>query len=111
MSEIGAHLFSTLEGHIAVNMDGQRSSTENCTVINGQQKMFRERIDNIIASLELSKTSIAEELEKKHKCSCEHKVVVCSQISRYRSSIMVLFFVLFLGHLLSSLRIPLPLVQ
>ncbi|QCD99053.1 kinesin-like protein KIN-7N [Vigna unguiculata] len=73
VSEIGAHLFSTLEGHIAVNMDGQRSSTENCTVINGQQKMFRERIDNIIASLELSKTSIAEELEKKHKCSCEHK--------------------------------------
>lgn len=110
MSEIGARLFATLESHISVNMGGQRSSTENCTVINGQQKLFRESIDNIITSLELSKTSITEGLEKKQKCSCEHKVVVCSQISRYQSSIMVLFFVLFLGHLLSSLRIPLPLV-
>ncbi|KAG2390285.1 Kinesin-like protein [Vigna angularis] len=31
VSEIGAHLFATLEGHISVNMVGQRSSTENCT--------------------------------------------------------------------------------
>ena len=108
MSEIGADLFATLEGHFAVNMGSQRSSTGNCTVINGQQKMFRERIDNIITSLELWKSSITEGQEKKQ---CEHKVVVCSQISRYQSSIMVLFFVLFLGHLLSSLRIPLPLVQ
>ncbi|XP_047168850.1 kinesin-like protein KIN-7N [Vigna umbellata] len=73
VSEIGAHLFATLEGHISVNMVGQRSSTENCTVINGQQRLFRESINNIITSLELSKTSITEGLEKKQKCSCEHK--------------------------------------
>lgn len=109
VSEIGAHLFATLEGHFAVNMCGQRSSSGNSNVIDGQQKMFRQRIDNIITSLELSKSSITEGQEKEQKCSCEHKVVVCSQISRYQSSIMVLFFVLFLG--LLSLRIPLPLVQ
>ncbi|ESW32930.1 hypothetical protein PHAVU_001G029600 [Phaseolus vulgaris] len=70
VSEIGADLFATLEGHFAVNMGSQRSSTGNCTVINGQQKMFRERIDNIITSLELWKSSITEGQEKKQ---CEHK--------------------------------------
>nr|KYP46210.1 Centromere-associated protein E [Cajanus cajan] len=73
MSEIGAHLFATLEGHVAVNMSGERSSTGNCTLINEQQKVFRERIDNIITSLESSESSITEGQERKHKCSCEHK--------------------------------------
>ncbi|TKY57917.1 Centromere-associated protein E [Spatholobus suberectus] len=72
VSEIGAHLFATLEGHFAVNMGGERSSTGNCTLINEQQKVFRERIDNIITSLELSESSITGQ-ERKHKCSCEHK--------------------------------------
>ncbi|RDX87764.1 Kinesin-like protein KIN-7N, partial [Mucuna pruriens] len=73
MSDIGAQLFATLEAHFAVNMGGERSSTGNCTLINEQQKMFRERINNIITSLELSESSITESQERKHKCSCEPK--------------------------------------
>ncbi|CAJ1972785.1 unnamed protein product [Sphenostylis stenocarpa] len=72
MSEIGAHLFATLEGHFALNMGGEGSYTGNCTVINEQQKVFRERIDKIITSLELPKRSITGQ-EKKQNCSCEHK--------------------------------------
>ncbi|KAL2317861.1 hypothetical protein Fmac_031737 [Flemingia macrophylla] len=71
-SEIGAHLFATLEGHFAVNMSGERSSTGNYTLINEQQKVFRERIDNIITSLESSESSIKGQ-EGKDKCSGEHK--------------------------------------
>ncbi|KAH1212274.1 hypothetical protein AAZX31_14G088500 [Glycine max] len=73
MSEIGDHLFATLEGHFAVNTGGERSSTGNGTLINEQQKVFCERIDNIITSLELSESSITEGQEWKHKCSCEPK--------------------------------------
>ena len=109
MSEIGDHLFATLEGHFAVNTGGERSSTGNGTLINEQQKVFCERIDNIITSLELSESSITEGQEWKHKCSCEPKVVVCSQISRYKSSIILLFFVLFLG--LLSFQNSIALVQ
>lgn len=108
MSEIGDHLFATLEGHFAVNTGGERSSTGNSALINEHQKEFRQRIDNIITSLELSETSITGQ-EWKHKCSCEPKVVVCSQISRYKSSIIVLFFVLFLG--LLSFQNSIALVQ
>ncbi|KAG4934295.1 hypothetical protein JHK87_048297 [Glycine soja] len=73
MSEIGDHLFATLEGHFAVNTGGERSSTGNSALINEHQKEFRQRIDNIITSLELSETSITEGQEWKHKCSCEPK--------------------------------------
>ncbi|KAL2963799.1 hypothetical protein AAZX31_17G220700 [Glycine max] len=72
MSEIGDHLFATLEGHFAVNTGGERSSTGNSALINEHQKEFRQRIDNIITSLELSETSITGQ-EWKHKCSCEPK--------------------------------------
>lgn len=102
MNEVGGHLFATLEGHLAAKKGGERSSTGNCTLIHEQQKVFRERIDNIITSLESSESSITEGQESKHKCSCERKV------SRYQSSILVLFFVLFLGNLVFFLRTPLP---
>ncbi|KAK7383246.1 hypothetical protein VNO78_28920 [Psophocarpus tetragonolobus] len=73
VSEIGDNLFATLEDHFAVNTGGERSSTDISTLINEQQKVFRERIDTIITSLELLESSTIEGQERKHKCSCEHK--------------------------------------
>lgn len=90
MSEIGANLFATLESHF---------STGNYAAIREQQKEFHERMNNLITSLELSESSITGNQKRTALCSCEHKVVVWPHISRYQSSIMVLFFVLFLGYL------------
>lgn len=98
MSEIGAQLFANLEACFAVNTDGERSSTANYALMHEQQKVFHERINNIITSLELSNCSATEWQERSPSCSCEHKVVVWPHISRYQSSIMVLFCALFLGY-------------
>ncbi|XP_027368144.1 kinesin-like protein KIN-7N [Abrus precatorius] len=72
MSEIGAQLFATLEAHFATNVGSERSSTGNCALIGEQQKVFHERMNNIIASLELSESPTTGE-ERIHLCSCEHK--------------------------------------
>lgn len=110
MSEIGEHLFATLEAHLTMNMINERSSTGNNALIQEQQNEFHERMNNILASLELSESSITEKQDMNPLCSCEHKVVVWTRISRYQSSIMVLFFVLFLGYFLPFLRTLLPLI-
>lgn len=107
VSEIGAQLFSTLEGHFTMNRNGERSSAANNALIQEQQKEFHERMNNITASLELSESSTGNE-ERPPLCSCEHKVVVSPQISRYQSSIMVLLCVLFLG--MSFFKTLLPLI-
>ncbi|MED6133289.1 hypothetical protein PIB30_027049 [Stylosanthes scabra] len=108
MSEIGAQLFSNLEASFAVKMDGDKSCHGNDAPIHEQQRMFQEKVNNIITSLESSKSSTAEEQERSPSCTCEHKVVVWPQISRYQSSIMVLFCVLIFGYLVSFFRILLP---
>jgi len=101
ISEIGANLFATLESHF---------STGNYTAIREQQKEFHERMNNLITSLELSESSITGNQKRTALCSCEHKVVVWPHTSRYQSSIMVLFFVLFLGYLMSFFKTLLPLI-
>ncbi|KAK7321625.1 hypothetical protein VNO77_32451 [Canavalia gladiata] len=69
MSEIGVQLFTTLEAHFAMNMNGERCLTGD----NEQQKVFHERMNKIITSLELSESPITGQ-ERKHLCSCsEHK--------------------------------------
>lgn len=110
MSEIGAQLFGTLEAHFTMYMNGERSSTGNYAVIQEQQKEFHERMNGIITSLELSESPITENQEKSPMYSCEPKVVVWPQISRYQSSIMVLFCVLFLGYLVSFSKTLLPII-
>ncbi|CAI8606210.1 unnamed protein product [Vicia faba] len=73
MSEIGAQLFSTLEGHFTMYRNGERSSTGNNAIIQEQRKEFRERMNNIITSLELSESSTTEKEERTPLCNCEHK--------------------------------------
>ncbi|CAL5206120.1 unnamed protein product [Lathyrus oleraceus] len=73
VSEIGAQLFSTLEGHFTMNRNGERSSAANNALIQEQQKEFHERMNNIIASLELSESSTTGNEERPPLCSCEHK--------------------------------------
>ncbi|MED6123466.1 Kinesin-like protein KIN-7N, variant 2 [Stylosanthes scabra] len=108
MSEISAQLFSNLEASFAVKMDGDKSCHGNYATMHEQQRMFQEKVNNIITSLESSKSSAAEEQERSPSCTCEHKVVVWPQISRYQSSIMVLFCVLIFGYLVSFFRILFP---
>ncbi|KAF5942791.1 hypothetical protein HYC85_020433 [Camellia sinensis] len=53
-SEIGTSLFSTLESHFSMVIDGQRRSSENNTVIQEQSKLLCERLGSTITSLVLS---------------------------------------------------------
>ncbi|THF95118.1 hypothetical protein TEA_016984 [Camellia sinensis var. sinensis] len=53
-SEIGTSLFSTLESHFSMVIDGQRRSSENNTVIQEQSKLLCERLSSTITSLVLS---------------------------------------------------------
>ena len=108
MSEISVQLFSTLEASFQVKMDGERACTRNYASIHEQQKVFQEKVNNIITSLESSESLTTEGQERTPLCTCEHKVVVWPQISRYQSSIMVLFCVLFFGYLVSFFQILLP---
>ncbi|XP_058725101.1 kinesin-like protein KIN-7N isoform X1 [Vicia villosa] len=73
MSEIGAQLFSTLEGHFTMYRNGERSSTGNNAIIQEQRKEFHKRMNNIITSLELSESSTTGNEERPPLCSCEHK--------------------------------------
>ncbi|MCI07971.1 centromere-associated protein E-like, partial [Trifolium medium] len=73
MSDIGAQLFATLEGHITMFTNGERSSTGNYALIQEPQKEFHERVKNIITSLELSESSVAKNQDRTLLCSCEHK--------------------------------------
>ncbi|XP_019436967.1 PREDICTED: kinesin-like protein KIN-7N [Lupinus angustifolius] len=100
MSDIRAQLFAALDAHFPADRDGERSSTGSYALID-EQKAFQERMHNIITSLELSDSSTTQWQERSSLCSCEHKVGVWSHISRYQSPIMVLFFALFLGFIVS----------
>ncbi|KAK7310757.1 hypothetical protein RJT34_08469 [Clitoria ternatea] len=74
MSEIGAQLFASLEVHFALNMGCERSSSAGNHALIDEQKIFHEKMNNIITSLELlPESSITEGQEGKHQCSCEHK--------------------------------------
>ncbi|OIW20876.1 hypothetical protein TanjilG_24954 [Lupinus angustifolius] len=73
ISEIGAQLFATLEANFTMNRDNEKSSSGNYALMDEQQKVFRERMNNIITSLELSDCSTVEWQERSPLCSCEHK--------------------------------------
>ena len=102
MSEISSHLFTTLEAHFTVDKDEERSSSGNNASIQEQRRVFHERLNNIITSL--GSTVTENEQDRSPSCSCEHKVVVWPQISRYQSSVVFLFCVLFLGYIMSLFR-------
>ncbi|KAK2452657.1 P-loop containing nucleoside triphosphate hydrolase superfamily protein [Trifolium repens] len=73
MSDIGAQLFATLEGHLTMFTKGERSSTGNYALIQEPQKEFHEKVKNIITSLELSESSITKNQDGTPLCSCEQK--------------------------------------
>ncbi|KAL1353588.1 hypothetical protein AAHE18_06G249500 [Arachis hypogaea] len=74
MSEISAQLFSNLEASFEVTMDGERLCHGNYAPMHEQQRMFQEKVNNIITSLESSESSTTEEQERSPSCTCEHKV-------------------------------------
>ncbi|CAL0323727.1 unnamed protein product [Lupinus luteus] len=81
MSDIGAQLFAALEANFAADRDDERSSTGNYALID-EQKAFRERMHNIITSLELSDSSKTEWQERSSLCSCEHKNFVAINVTQ-----------------------------
>ncbi|KAI8003257.1 Kinesin-like protein KIN-7N [Camellia lanceoleosa] len=61
-SEIGTSLFSTLESHFSMVIDGQRRSSENNTVIQEQSKLLCERLSSTITSLVLSEAPMNDNI-------------------------------------------------
>ncbi|KAE8714380.1 IAA-amino acid hydrolase ILR1-like 6-like [Hibiscus syriacus] len=93
-------LFSALETHISNTIDGHKSSTGKISRIQECTIALSERLETTITSLILSETD--DKQAKTPLCSCNFKV---APRSRYHLSIMVLFFIMLLGYLVSSFMI------
>lgn len=102
-SEIGTQLFATLEAHF-MDMDDRRSSTGNNALIPEQKKLFHERLNRIITSLQSSEGAINVKEERSPRCRCEHKVVVWPRMKRHLSLIILAFSVLCLGYFMSFFK-------
>ncbi|POO03725.1 Kinesin-like protein [Trema orientale] len=73
MSEIGASLFTILETHFSLALNGNRP-LENDNLIQEQHKVLSDRLKSTIISLVASETlSPQDENEKNPLCRCEHK--------------------------------------
>lgn len=97
MSEIGASLFTILETHFSISLEGS-SPVENDNLIQEHHKVLSERLKSTIKSLVSSETlSLQDENEMNPLCRCEHKVAAWSQLSRYHSFVMILFSAILLG--------------
>ncbi|PON65553.1 Kinesin-like protein [Parasponia andersonii] len=73
MSEIGASLFTILETHFSMALDGNHP-LENDNLIQEQHKVLSDRLKSTIKSLLASETlSSQDENEKNPLCRCEHK--------------------------------------
>ncbi|KAJ7958289.1 Kinesin-like protein [Quillaja saponaria] len=74
MSEIGVHLFTTLEDHFTMALDGGMSSTANSASMQEKHNVLLEKLNTKIIPLVFSEGAITEkELERSPWCSCEHK--------------------------------------
>ncbi|CAL5415220.1 unnamed protein product [Camellia sinensis] len=94
-SEIGTSLFSTLESHFSMVIDGQRRSSENNTVIQEQSKLLCERLSSTITSLVLSEAPMNDNnLSSNLLRNWEYKVAAWSPLSRSHLSILILFSIL-----------------
>ncbi|EOY15670.1 P-loop containing nucleoside triphosphate hydrolases superfamily protein isoform 1 [Theobroma cacao] len=73
-SEIGTTLFSTLEAHFAMAMNGHNSSSGNDSLFQECNKMLSETLKSTITSLILSETAGAEDDQANAPlCSCNFK--------------------------------------
>ncbi|KAE9599974.1 putative plus-end-directed kinesin ATPase [Lupinus albus] len=88
ISEIGTQLFATLEANFTMNRDNEKSSSGNYALMHEQQKVFHERMNNIITSLELSDCSTVEWQERSPLCSCEHKGSVLGGENAYSKEVL-----------------------
>ncbi|GAB4852400.1 hypothetical protein Ancab_016592 [Ancistrocladus abbreviatus] len=71
-SEIGANLFSSLESHFTMAIDGCRSFRVDNSLLQQQCKLLCERLNNTITLLASSEVQNAEEKEfRSAKCSCD----------------------------------------
>ncbi|XP_039050073.1 kinesin-like protein KIN-7N [Hibiscus syriacus] len=98
--KMGSILFSALETHISNTIDGRKSSSGNNSRIQEHNRVLSERLETTITSLIVSETD--DKQAKTPLCSSNFKVATWS---RYHLSIMVLFFIMILGYLVSFFRI------
>ncbi|XP_019174156.1 PREDICTED: kinesin-like protein KIN-7N isoform X1 [Ipomoea nil] len=72
-SEIGVCLFSTLESHFSLAMDGDVSSNRKHFSFEEQRKKLYERVNSTISSLVLPDESIPSQLSENESYSSKHK--------------------------------------
>ncbi|KAH9699112.1 kinesin-like protein KIN-7N [Citrus sinensis] len=81
ISEIGSSLFSTLETNFLMAMDGDKSFSNNDSLVREQCKVFCEKLKSTISALILSeKAPIDNKQGKNSPCSCNNKVVCASSL-------------------------------
>ncbi|KAH9699116.1 kinesin-like protein KIN-7N [Citrus sinensis] len=74
ISEIGSSLFSTLETNFLMAMDGDKSFSNNDSLVREQCKVFCEKLKSTISALILSeKAPIDNKQGKNSPCSCNNK--------------------------------------
>lgn len=102
MTEIGGNLFSTLETHCRMAVDGHKTVSMDNSLLQDQCKILCERLNNTVAMLAASDA-------KSTLHGSDYKVVsrLNLLISKFSSVFWVLFFILTLGYtmFLSSLLI------
>lgn len=103
LTEIGTNLFSTLETHCKMAVDGHKLSCRDTSLVQEPCKILCEQLNNSVAFLESpdAQSTMEKELTTGLYCS-DYKVV--SRLHRFSSYYLVLFFALTLGYtiLLSS---------
>ncbi|KAJ4701581.1 Kinesin-like protein [Melia azedarach] len=72
-SEIGSSLFSTLETHFSMAMDGYKSFSGNDLLIQEQCKGLCEQLKSTVTALVLSETANDNKQVKNLQCSCDNK--------------------------------------
>lgn len=104
-SDICISLFSNLETNLSMAMDGCKSFPRNDSPVREECKVLSERLKGTITSLVLSETLAIQNKEVKNPmCGSDNEVAAWSQ-SIYHLSIMVLFFILMFGYVVSFFKI------
>lgn len=101
--DIGACLFSTLESHFSVAVEGDRFFTGNKSLYNEQCNYLCERLKTTISSIVVHDAPFLEEKKLESPLhSCKYKVAAWFQVSRFNLPIFLFLFTLTIGCFMSS---------
>ncbi|XP_020549361.1 kinesin-like protein KIN-7N isoform X2 [Sesamum indicum] len=104
--EVGTSLFSTLESHLSMAMDGNRPSHMNDYSVREQCNMLHQKLSSTISSLVLSDAStLQDERSEESVYSSKIKVAAWSHISRSHMPILLFFSILTIGFCFSYFKL------